>query len=258
VEFDADISAITAVGRNPTTIEVKVTDSLGLEASGRAQFVVEVAPPPTAVPTPTPTPQFGMMEAAGVAGLCGAGLLALVVVGVITFFVLRRRTATGGAAAARPVTAEAQKTIIAGKAIQSSALAMLTVLEGPKGLLNEPIVLVKPRTVLGRNPQATDITFYADQESSVSRIHCFIDQKPDKTFTLTDNGSSSGTRLNARQLKPNEPAPLTDGAEVVLGDLGRSGVKFRFNQLSDKLKLGGGEDRTIISPLRPDDKFKER
>jgi len=262
VEFDADISAITAVGSNPTTIEVKVTDSLGLEASGRTQIVVEVAPPPTPAPTPTPTPQFGMMEVAGVAGLCGAGLLALAVIGGIAFFVLRRRAAPGGPAAARPVPAEAQKTIIAGKALQSTALAMLTVLEGPKGLLGEPIILVKPRTILGRNPQATDITFYPDQESSVSRIHCTIEQKPDKTFTLTDNGSSSGTRLNGRQIRADEPAPLTDGAEVVLGDLGRSGVKFRFNLISDKKApakfSGGGDDRTIISPLRPDDKFKER
>lgn len=262
VEFDADISAITAVGSNPTTIEVRVTDSLGLEASGRVQIVVEVAPPPTPAPTPTPTPQFGVMEAAGIAGLCGAGLLALAVVGGIAFFVLRRRAAPGAAAPARPVPAEAQKTIVAGKALQSTALAMITVLEGPKGLLNEPIILVKPRSVLGRNPQATDITFYPDQESSVSRIHCTIEQRPDNTFTLTDNGSSSGTRLNGRQIRPNEPVPLSDGDEVVLGDLGRSGVKFRFNQISDRKApakfSGGGDDRTIISPLRPDDKFKER
>ncbi|MDW8327072.1 MAG: FHA domain-containing protein [Anaerolineales bacterium] len=261
VEFDADISAITTAGRNPMTIEVRVTDSLGLEASGRVQIVVEVAPPPTPAPTPMPVPQFSVLEAVGIAGLCGAGLLVLAVVGAIAFFVLRQRAAPG-AAPARPVPAEAQKTIVAGKALQATAIAMITVLEGPKGLLNEPIILVKPRSVLGRNPQVTDVTFYPDQESSVSRIHCTIEQRPDKTFTLTDNGSSSGTRLNGRQIRPDEPVPLSDGDEVVLGDLGRSGVKFRFNLIADRKApakfSGSADDRTIIAPIRSDDKFKER
>ncbi|MCS6911541.1 MAG: FHA domain-containing protein, partial [Anaerolineales bacterium] len=81
-------------------------------------------------------------------------------------------------------------------------------------------------------------------------------------FTLTDNGSSSGTRLNGRQIRPDEPVPLSDGDEVVLGDLGRSGVKFRFNLIADRKApakfSGSADDRTIIAPIRSDDKFKER
>ncbi|HMK07765.1 MAG TPA: FHA domain-containing protein, partial [Anaerolineales bacterium] len=110
-----------------------------------------------------------------------------------------------------------------------------------------------------RNPQTTDITFYADVESSVSRVHCTI-QKDGDAFKLTDNGSSAGTRLNGRALPANDPVVLADNDEIVLGDLGRRGVKMRFNVVAEPGELkysGSADDRTRImdEPPQDDDQF---
>jgi pSer/pThr/pTyr-binding forkhead associated (FHA) protein len=146
-------------------------------------------------------------------------------------------------------------TLLAGRALKDQVLATLTVLEGPKGLMGEAINIVKSTTAIGRHPQTTDITFYSDVESSVSRVHCTI-QKDGETFKLTDNGSSAGTRLNGRALPPNDPVLLADSDEIVLGDLGRRGVKMRFNLVSEPgdLKYSGvADDRTRIMDEPPPD-----
>jgi pSer/pThr/pTyr-binding forkhead associated (FHA) protein len=190
----------------------------------------------------------------GIAVVCVIGLGLLVIVGVV-FFVLRPRTRPAAPAPAAAVSrGEVQNTIIAGAAVLDRTLATLTVLEGPKGLIGESIKVLKATTVIGRNPKATDITFYADEESSVSRIHATLQQDLGGAFKLTDNGSSSGTRLNGRQIKANDPVTLSDGDEIVLGDLGRRGVKLRFGTASPEAARysGPADDRThIIS--RPDD-----
>jgi pSer/pThr/pTyr-binding forkhead associated (FHA) protein len=144
---------------------------------------------------------------------------------------------------------------MAGRALMDQALAKLTVLEGPKGLIGESINIVKPTTVIGRNPQTTDIHFYPEEESSVSRVHCTI-QKDGPTFKLTDNGSSAGTRLNGRLLPPNDPVVLAENDEIVLGDLGRRGVKIRFSVVSEpgEVKYSGvADDRTRIMDEPPPD-----
>ena len=159
------------------------------------------------------------------------------------------------APAARPMPAEPMHTLLAGRAMKDQVLATLTVLEGPKGLIGEAINVVKPTTVIGRNPETTDINFYADVESSVSRVHCTV-QKDGQTFKLTDNGSSAGTRLNGRAIPSNDPVVLADNDEIVLGDMGRRGVKMRFNPVSEpgELKYSGvADDRTRIMDEPPPD-----
>ncbi|MGH7753025.1 MAG: FHA domain-containing protein, partial [Gemmatimonadales bacterium] len=126
-------------------------------------------------------------------------------------------------------------------------------------LMGEAINVVKPTTVIGRNPQATDIHFYGEEESSVSRVHCTI-QKDGEVFKLTDNGSSAGTRLNGRAIPPNDPVVLAENDEIVLGDLGRRGVKVRFNLVTKPGELkysGSADDRTRImdEPPPAEDRF---
>ena len=98
------------------------------------------------------------------------------------------------------------------------------------------------------------IHFYAEEESSVSRIHCTI-QRDAGIFKLTDNGSSAGTRLNGRAIPANDPVVLADNDEIVLGDLGRRGVKMRFNIVADSggaKYSGSADDRTRIIDGPPD------
>ncbi|HSB90810.1 MAG TPA: FHA domain-containing protein [Anaerolineales bacterium] len=253
VELEADLSQFSTVGSNPLTLQVKLVDSLGLESSAQTTVSVDVASPP------------GRTSPVAIGAVVVLGLLCVVGVAAVTlgggFFALRRRTPQGAAPAARPMAAEPLHTLLAGRAMKDQVLATLTVLEGPKGLLGEAINVVKPTTVIGRNPQSTDIHFYAEEESSVSRVHCTI-QKDGATFKLTDNGSSAGTRLNGRALPANDPVVLADNDEIVLGDLGRRGVKMRFNAVSEPGEVkysGSADDRTRImdEPPPDDDQFSK-
>jgi hypothetical protein len=250
-QLELDLSPFSTEGTNQLALEVKVVDSLGLESSAQTSVVIENAPPP-------PSRSVLALGAFGAVGLICASVVVLAGVGVAVYF-FRRRAPRQAAPAARALPAEPMHTVMAGRALMDQALAKLTVLEGPKGLIGESINVVKPTTTVGRNAQTTDITFYADVESSVSRMHCTI-QKDGPTFKLTDNGSSAGTRLNGRLLPPNDPVVLADNDEIVLGDLGRRGVKIRFNVVSEpgEVKYSGvADDRTRIMDEQPpdDDQF---
>lgn len=246
-EFVADLSGIVEAGENPVTLELRVVDSLGLESSAQTSVVVDNAPPPPGAGTIA-------LGAAGILGFFCLGLGAVAVLGGVIYF-LRRRPSQQTAPAARPMTAEPVHTLLAGRAMKDQVLATLTILEGPTGLIGEAINIAKPTTTIGRNPQTTDIHFFADVESSVSRLHCTI-QKDGETYKLTDNGSSAGTRLNGRALPANDPVVLADNDEIVLGDLGRRGVKMRFNRVSEAgdVKYSGvADDRTRIMDEPPSD-----
>jgi hypothetical protein len=255
VKFEANLSDITTPGSNPVTLGVRVVDALGLEGAAETTLTVEVILPP---PTPSPTPPGLLDESPGLVlggaalAICVVGLVVAAAVGGGVYYYMRRRSAPS--AAAKP-PAEAQRTLLMGRAVQAKVLATLTVLEGPKGLMGEAITIIKPTTTIGRNPNAADITFYADEESSVSRRHCTL-QHEGGAFQLTDNGSSSGTRLNARAIQPNTPVVLADNDEIVLGDLARRGVKLRFNIVRDQGQLkytGLADDRTMIVSRPPED-----
>jgi pSer/pThr/pTyr-binding forkhead associated (FHA) protein len=111
-------------------------------------------------------------------------------------------------------------------------------------MIGETISLTKPVTVMGRNPELADVVFYPDEPSSLSRVHATI-QLDGKYFVITDSNSTNGTRVNGQLLRPSDPVQLRDGDEIVLGDLGKLGVKMRF------AASGGAEhtelkDRTYI------------
>ena len=146
------------------------------------------------------------------------------------------------AAPAPPVVL--QETVIVGRSQPTQAT--LTVLEGPPNWINETIPLVKPATILGRNPQASDVTFYSEGESSVSRTHCAIVQAADQSYKLIDRGSTSGTLLNGKPVPPDTPTALVNGDEIVLGDLAERGVKVRFSLTGDAASQVGAADRTRV------------
>lgn len=245
IAFTADLSDIAAIGANPVEIEVRVSDALGLEGAASVEVTVQVAAPPTPTPTPaptpTPTPSFFSGPTAGfvVGGLVCGGIVILLALVVALVLFLRRRPAPLPAAPAPP-----QETVIVGH--RQTILATITILEGPPDRLNVPIPLTQPVSILGRNPEAADVTFFAKEESSVSRVHCAIQQEADKTFRLVDKGSTSGTRLNGKPVPPDTPTPLADGDEIVMGDLSKRGVRLRFNLVKGAASEEPPSDRTRI------------
>lgn len=261
IRLKADLSEITTVGTNQLNLEVRVVDALGFEASSSETVVVDVTALPTPVPTETPTFTPNTLWWIGGLVACAIVFLAIAIFGLTGYTIFRPRAAAPAASGgARPSAgaAEMQATLIGGIAYQDKVLATLTVLEGPKGLVGEAIRVIKPTSIIGRNPTRCDITFYAEEESSVSRTHATL-QKDGDSFKLTDNGSSSGTRLNGRQIRPNDPVILQAGDEIVFGDLARRGVKLRFDPASPKNRAakhsGSADDRTMIMDSPDDDKF---
>jgi hypothetical protein len=231
------------------TVKVVVTDEVGLTATDERIINFQVNVPPTSTPTscppiigcnPTPPPPGGNLVGIILGSLC---LIYLCVVpfSFLIFYMTRPTQA-------KQMVADIRHTLIGGGPATAKSLANVTVVAGPRQLLNEKINITKAITTIGRNPKVADIVFYPDEESSVSRLHCTI-QMDGRAFKLTDNGSTSGTRINGRKVQPNDPTELHDGDEVVLGDLGKLGVKLKFGVLADKTQLpssGTASDKTFI------------
>ena len=246
-EFQWDITDIITEGVNPVTIQVKVTDELGVEgASPVIPLQVEVVPPP---PTPTPDPSAQFMTTVTTTAsqywvalpiIC-LGLLCVIPFSFLIFYMTRPTQA-------RKVVEDIRHTLIGGAPMKQKSLGAIQVVEGPRGMIGEKLDITKPITTIGRNPKMVDIVFYAEEESSVSRLHCTI-QLDGRTFKLTDNNSTSGTRVNGRRIQPNDPVELHDGDEIVLGDLAKLGVKLKFGVMMDKTQLqssGTASDKTFI------------
>ncbi len=243
-EFDWDLSDIATEGLNTVTLEVRVEDELGLVASDTSQVNVEVIVPDNlnslgSKITPT-------VRAVGIAVICLGGLFLVGLIGGGIYYFKKQSAAAG--ATDDTDQAEAMPTIFAADTPEF-VLATLTVLEGPSGLIGELFKISNFVTTLGRDPSRTDIAFYSDEASSVSRLHCRIELEDDNSFHITDQNSNSGTRLNGRALKPEVSVVLADGDEIVLGSLAHRGVKLRFNLAGEDSiapVLGDADDRTHL------------
>jgi len=253
VTFDWDLSDITDIGINPVSLRVSVTDELGLSADGESSVDVAVAPPPTA-----DTGILGSVPTAakiGVPVLCLLGILGLAVLAG-AFFFFRSRSKGTAETSAEPDD-QVMRTMFAPE-MPELALATLTVLEGPSGMIGERLKITTLKVSVGRDPSQSDVSFYSDAESSVSRLHCTIELNDDNAFRLTDNNSSAGTRLNGRRIQAGSPVVLADGDEIVLGDLAQRGVKLQFNFARTEEQAspysGTADDRThLIDTPDPDD-----
>ena len=243
-EFNWDLSDVTTEGLNSVTLEVRVEGELGLSAVHTSQVNVEVVIPDDLTSSGvklTPT-----VTAIGVVVICLGGIIAAGVIGGWLYFVTKRSSSASTEDDADQD--EIMPTIFAADSPEL-VLATLTVLEGPSGLIGEPFKISSFVTTIGRDPAQTDIAFYPDEASSVSRVHCRIELDDDNSFRITDQDSPSGTRLNGRSLKPDVSVVLADEDEIVLGSLAHRGVKLRFNfppKESDAPVLGDADDRTHL------------
>jgi hypothetical protein len=243
LNFTWDLTGLTTPGVNSIPLRVSVKDELGMTADGQSTVNVEVSPPPT----PSGGLSAPVIAAIGLPVLC---LLGVIVAAIIVggYFLLRKRSAAGGELGGEAEPG-AQKTMFAGD-VPSLALATLTVLEGPSGMIGERLKMTTLKVTIGRDPTVSDISFYADTASSVSRLHCTIKLDDDSVFRLTDKNSTAGTRLNGRRIQAEAPVALADGDEIVLGDLAQKGVKLQFNfatpEESKSPYSGTADDRTHL------------
>jgi hypothetical protein len=111
-------------------------------------------------------------------------------------------------------------------------LARLAVVDGPPHLVGKEVKLHDTTVKLGRDPKLVHHTFY-DQEthSTVSREHCTIVYDQGE-FRVIDNRSANGTWINGMRLVHQSYA-LREGDTIILGVLGKQGVKLVFHQASN-------------------------
>ena len=89
--------------------------------------------------------------------------------------------------------------------VASAAGARLVRADGPDHPLADP-------TTIGRGP---DRDIQVD-DNRVSRRHAVVRRDGDR-WTITDEGSSNGTRRNGSRIAPTAPVPLSDGDEIGIG-----------------------------------------
>lgn len=103
-------------------------------------------------------------------------------------------------------------------------------LTGPQGrkfpLCYDQNLIGRASLADGINPQV-DLTA-ADQNGTVSRQHARIG-KDDSSLFIEDLGSSNGTRHNGQPLREGMQTPLSDGDQIVFGDL-----VFTFSLTDDR------------------------
>ena len=241
--FDWDLSDITEEGVNLVSLDIVVEDELGLSGDAESSVNVEVILPEEDGGFLQLSPR---LAAIGLPILCLIGLVVLAV--IVGIFLLLR----GGSKSKETVRQEGPLTVqptMFVDDLDDLVLATLTVLEGPSGMIGEPLKITARSTTLGRDPKQADIAFYSDTQSSISRLHATIDLDEENTFRLTDESSSVGTRLNGRPIPANSPVRLDDGDEIVLADLSQRGVKMRFNFATEgdsKAPAGTADDRTHL------------
>ena len=63
-----------------------------------------------------------------------------------------------------------------------------------------------------------DLTVYQAYASGVSRLHAVLKRQENKVSVM-DLGSSNGTYLNGKRLKPNVEEPISNGDLLSLGKL---------------------------------------
>lgn len=237
------------------TVQVNVTDELGLSASSESQTVVMTVvtqPAPSAVATAVSP---ASSELNWVLAL-GAGALLLAGLGLAGWWAATRLRPRVGALPTVPSTpirsdesadATLPKTAPLlrppakprprlritrprGAGVESPrGLAYFEVVEsGGGGAARADIELLKPVQHLGRDAALAEIVF---PDRSVSRRHARLEATPVGVFRIFDEGSTSGTWVNFAMIPAAEGWELKDGDLI---NLGRVQLRFKRRDLEPK------------------------
>ncbi len=252
-QFNVDISDYT----NNTTLPLvlRVRDELGLESSSAtvniaievperitqgSNTVATVVATPTLGPTQTPVIQrvgpditIGACENDYLSPGCMALYipwigLALSLIALLVLFTRYRQQMKNVGGRIVAVADNVRKTLLGG-ATQTAPLATLHILSAKADRMGETYQIFNDLTVLGRDPQYTDLQLFdPNDDSSVSGRHCTIQYEKSLGKFLIIDHSTSGTRVNGQKLERDNPMVLGDGDEITLGLISKSGAKLRF------------------------------
>ncbi len=264
LEFVWDLRNVEKDGINDFSLEVEITDELGLtsrspavpakvEVIVPAQFVSQndvdivatimaTMPPPspqtTPVPCLSPDPICNIIERPVRSNptsfiSLGVALLSLVFAGVVWM-----NRDKGPIKDMRQTVMRGVDRLTKRYLGPSEAKAYLVVLEGDVNI--GKALEIFGDTPVGRSKQNAELLFQQhDETSPLSRLHCTIVDEEDH-FLIRDEDSANGTFLNGRKLIPLQTEELHEGDEIELARVERGGVRLLF-QLAKPNEWGGGD-----------------
>jgi len=219
-EIPWDLRTYTQVGQNPVSIQVQVTDELGMTgASASIPVIVLVQPdacngiPDILCPAVILFLPYSNFLALGIA------LIALALV-----IVFRRQIASVGGPMIERVGDFVTR--VTKRRTVSTPKAYLEALEGVE--VGRRIFEIFGTTPIGRSRRHAELIFHGtDENSPISRLHCTILDE-DGTLSIRDEDSQWGTYLNEKKLESLESLELHDNDIIELANVERGGVKIRF------------------------------
>ena len=238
-EITWDIRSYQTIGQVPATLQVVLTDELGIQgqSSPRTVSVNYIEPAPAG------TPQWLLIVTMAVAL---ASLAA-----VVFLFLNRQHLAPALAGAGESISDFVER--VTGRRTALVAKAYLVPLEGFEELPQRSFEIYGT-TAIGRSRKHADLLFHInDEDSAISRLHCTILDEDDH-FAIRDEDSTNGTLVNGEKITPLESMRLHDGDTVDVAPIERGGLSFLF-QLAD---VAGGQpdlndERRSTQPRRISD-----
>jgi hypothetical protein len=251
VQVPWDLRTYNQIGQNPVSIQVQVTDELGMTSTS-ASIPLIVMIQPDACKGLTGFLCSAVIFIAPYANFLAVGISLAALALVIIF---RRQIATVGTSIVEGGIAIITR--VTKRRTASSPKAYLQVLAGiDSGRTTFDLFGTTP---IGRSRRHAELIFHAtDEDSPVSRLHCTI-LDDDSVFSIRDEDSQWGTYLNNKKLEALTPEELHEGDEIELGQVERGGIRLRFSLAdpndngssdSDREEIPIDEDGRITKPRR--------
>lgn len=216
-EITWDIRSYQSAGQVPATLQVVVTDELGIlgQSSPRTVSVNYIEPGGNGTPRWL---QYVTMAVALVS-----------LAAVVFLFLNRQHLAPALAGAGESISDFVER--VTGRRTALVAKAYLVPLEGFEELPQRSFEIYGT-TAIGRSRKHADLLFHInDEDSAISRLHCTILDEDDH-FAIRDEDSTNGTLVNGEKITPLESMRLHDGDTVDVAPIERGGLRFLF-QLAD-------------------------
>lgn len=83
-----------------------------------------------------------------------------------------------------------------------------------EGYARQTFTLTQPVFIIGRDPKR-DMPLPGGK---VSRSHARLERQADRTYTITDLGSTNGTYMDGKKLQPNQPYSWGPNNELIIGE----------------------------------------
>lgn len=225
-----DLRQFVQEGENPITLEVVVTDELGLIGTSDpvALSILNAVPEEIIVAPIVQEMAREMEEKLTRTNYLAYGLAGVALLLVVALFIMRnkiRQIDIKGVGSA--FVAQVRKTLIPVRSNQKP-IASLEVISGPQNMIGERLPFATEDVKLGRDPNIVDFAFFSDSNSSVSGMHAVL-RRQNGVWLIENHSSSGETVLNGSRIPDDRPSRINHGDRVRLGYLAQQCVEFIFH-----------------------------